>query len=111
MKIIDLTGRILVLLLFFLGIGQTCPAVPWEPTINQVVWQGNAKRLILLVETKERPFYTPNANEEYDRMLNGENYTGLGCAGSARQFLIDNSGGKFSPEFIVVGPLLSLIHI
>lgn len=61
--------------------------------------------LILLVETKERPFYTPNANEEYDRMLNGENYTGLGCAGSARQFLIDNSGGKFSPEFIVVGPL------
>ncbi len=105
MKIIDLTGRILVLLLFFLGIGQTCPAVPWEPTINQVVWQGNAKRLILLVETKERPFYTPNANEEYDRMLNGENYTGLGCAGSARQFLIDNSGGKFSPEFIVVGPL------
>ena len=46
MKIIDLTGRILVLLLFFLGIGQTCPAVPWEPTINQVVWQGNAKRLI-----------------------------------------------------------------
>lgn len=105
MKTTDLIRRTLVLLLLVFGGGQLCQAVPWEPTINQVVWQGDIKRLILLVETPDRPFYTPNAHSEYDQMLNGENYTGLGCVGSARDFLIDNSGGKFRPQFIVAGPL------
>lgn len=77
----------------------------WEPTVNPVVWQGDVKRLVLLVETADRPFYTPDAHEEYAQMLNGDNYTGLGCVGSARQFLVDNSGGKFRPQFIVAGPL------
>ncbi|WP_302385404.1 M6 family metalloprotease domain-containing protein [uncultured Alistipes sp.] len=95
----------LFLLTLLLGCGATGRATSWEPTINQVVWKGDVKRLILLVETSDRPFYTPNAREEYDRMLNGENYTGLGCVGSARDFLIDNSGGKFRPQFIVAGPL------
>ena len=84
---------------------MTCMADSWEPTINQTVFKGDMKRLILLVETEDRPFYTPNAQEEYDRMLNGENYTGLGCEGSAREFLIDNSGGQFRPQFIVAGPI------
>lgn len=105
MKTTDLIRRSLVLLVFLFGCRHKCPASTWEPTINRVVWQGEVKRLILLVETADRPFYTPNANYEYDQMLNGENYTGLGCAGSARQFLIDNSGGKFRPQFIVAGPL------
>lgn len=105
MKITDPIRRMLVLLFLALGTRLSCPAAPWEPTINQVIWQGDVKRLILLVETEDRPFYTPNANYEYDQMLNGEHYTGLGCAGSARQFLIDNSGGKFRPQFIVAGPL------
>lgn len=105
MKTIDLIRKTLVLLLFVSGLRQACTAATWEPTINKVVWQGDVKRLILLVETKERPFYTPDANREYDRMLNGENYTDIGCVGSARQFLIDNSGGKFRPQFVVVGPL------
>lgn len=95
----------LFLLTLLLGCGAAGRATSWEPTINQVVWKGDVKRLILLVETSDRPFYTPNAREEYDRMLNGENYTGLGCVGSARDFLIDNSGGKFRPQFIVAGPL------
>lgn len=77
----------------------------WTPTLNQTIFKGDCKRLVLLVETEDRPFYTQNANHEYDIMLNGENYTGLGCVGSAREFLIDNSGGKFRPQFIVVGPL------
>lgn len=84
---------------------MTCMADSWEPTINQTVFKGDMKRLILLVETEDRPFYTPNAQGEYDRMLNGENYTGLGCEGSAREFLIDNSGGQFRPQFIVAGPI------
>ena len=104
MKTFNLFCRTLFLLLL-VSLGPICRAASWEPTINKVVWQGDIKRLILLVETPDRPFYTPNAHEEYDRMLNGENYTGLGCVGSAREFLINNSGGKFRPQFLVAGPL------
>ncbi|MEF2792272.1 MAG: hypothetical protein U0N09_05935, partial [Alistipes dispar] len=105
MKTTNRICKMLFLLTLLLGCGAAGRATSWEPTINQVVWKGDVKRLILLVETPDRPFYTPNAREEYDRMLNGENYTGLGCVGSARDFLIDNSGGKFRPQFIVAGPL------
>lgn len=99
-----LTGAALTLLAFICT-QQTGRAADWEPTINQTVFKGDLKRLILLVDTDDRPFYTPDANHEYDMMLNGENYTGLGCEGSAREFLIDNSGGQFRPQFIVAGPL------
>lgn len=105
MRKLDLIRRTLFLLLLF-GIRLSGHAASWEPTLNQVSWKGEVKRLVLLVETRERPFYTPNANYEYNQMLNAEHYTGLGCEGSARQFLIDNSGGKFKPQFIVVGPLV-----
>lgn len=105
MKSTNLIPRLLFFLTLLAGCVTTSRAATWNPTINQVIWKGDVKRLILLVETPDRPFYTPNAREEYDQMLNGENYTGLGCAGSAREFLIDNSGGKFRPQFIVAGPL------
>lgn len=105
MKPFDSFRRTALLLLFACGLWHTVRAAGWEPTKNAVVWKGDIRRLVLLVETPDRPFYTPDAREEYDRMLNGENYTGLGCAGSARQFLMDNSGGAFRPQFQVVGPL------
>lgn len=100
-----LTGATLLLLCSLICGRQTCRAADWEPTINQTVFKGDMKRLILLVDTEDRPFYTPDANREYDDMLNGENYTGLGCEGSAREYLIDNSGGQFRPQFIIAGPL------
>ena len=76
-----LTGATLLLLCSLICGRQTCRAADWEPTINQTVFKGDMKRLILLVDTEDRPFYTPDANREYDDMLNGENYTGLGCEG------------------------------
>lgn len=105
MKTLRLIGWALSVMLFLFLMKPACYAQDWEPTLNQTIFQGDCKRLILLVETKDRRFYTPDANAEYDAMLNGENYSGLGCVGSARQFLIDNSGGKFRPQFIVVGPI------
>lgn len=41
----------LFLLTLLLGCGAAGRATSWEPTINQVVWKGDVKRLILLVET------------------------------------------------------------
>lgn len=100
----SLWGTLLVMLSLFVT-KSICYAQDWEPTVNQTIFQGDCKRLVLLVETRDRRFYTPDANAEYDAMLNGENYSGLGCVGSAREFLIDNSGGKFRPKFVIVGPI------
>lgn len=94
------------LLLFLIAAARACAGdTYWEPTINGTVFQGDVKRLIILVESEDRRFYTPNANYEYDIMLNQPGYSGLGCYGSARDYFIDNSGGKFRPEFIIAGPV------
>ena len=39
-------------------------------------------------------------------MLNTPGYSENGATGSAADYFKDNSGGKFSPEFVVVGPVL-----
>ena len=50
-----------------------------------------------------REDYATIAND----MLNQENYTGFdyeNYTGSVRDYFSDNSGGRFKPEFDVVGP-------
>ena len=66
------------------------------------------KGLIILVQFNDRTFSREDYPEILDDMVNKENYTGFGnqtYTGSVRDYFTDNSGGKFQPQFDVVGPV------
>ena len=65
---------------------------------------GSPKSLVILVNFKDTSFVTPNPKMAFSALLNEKGYSANGGTGSARDYFIDNSSGKFSPEFDVVGP-------
>lgn len=65
------------------------------------------KGLIVLVEFNDQKFSRPDYKDIITDMVNKENYTGFDDqkrSGSVRDYFSDNSGGKFKPQFDVVGP-------
>lgn len=66
---------------------------------------GEQRGLVILVEYSDVKFVTPNARVEFSEMLNQEGYQKLGATGSARDWFVDNSMGKFVPTFDVYGPV------
>lgn len=68
---------------------------------------GNQKSLVILVEFTDVKFSSiPDAYDYYNRMLNEEGFSwNNGADGSARDFFVSSSCGKFTPEFKVVGPV------
>ena len=78
------------------------------PTIDY----GNFHGLIVLVDYSDKQFSMDNPGEFYERMINQENYTGFDyngqfvpCTGSVRDYFTAQSGGRFVPQFDVVGPV------
>jgi len=65
---------------------------------------GSPRSLIILVNFADLSFVTPNPQQAFTAMLNVKGYADNGGTGSARDYFIDNSIGKFSPDFDVVGP-------
>ncbi len=76
----------------------------------------NFRGLIVLVDYYDCQFSRSDAQNFYNRMVNEENYTGFtnedgssnyygACTGSVRDYYTDNSQGRFSPTFDVVGPV------
>lgn len=69
---------------------------------------GNPKGLIILVEYKDVKFkdsYEISAQDYFNDMINGEHFSQEGGTGSALQYFKDQSGGKFTPDFDVLGPV------
>lgn len=60
--------------------------------------------LVILVQFPDRPFSVPDPYNAFYRMLNEEGYIDNSATGSARDYYLDNSNGKFNPRFDVVGP-------
>lgn len=76
--------------------------------------EGSPKCLVILANFRDVKFSQPYSDdakvrEYYNNILNGDRYyneaEGYYNPGSARDYFIDNSHGKFSPEFDVVGPV------
>ena len=65
---------------------------------------GDVKSIVILVNYEDVQFVTPDANAAFSRMLNEANYSTNGGTGSARDYFIANSSGKFRPQFDVFGP-------
>jgi M6 family metalloprotease-like protein len=63
--------------------------------------EGTRKYLVALMEYSDLPF--TKTREDFDRLFNEIGYQDNGY-GSIKDFYIQQSYGKFTPEFIVVGP-------
>ncbi len=68
--------------------------------------QGSPRALVVLVMFKERFFSMEDPQDYYSRMLNEEGFADNLATGSARDFFIENSLGRFSPHFDVYGPVI-----
>ncbi len=61
--------------------------------------------LVLMVEFKDQKFSTSGTVENISALMNEEGNNYMGAIGSARDYFIDQSYGKFRPRFDVVGPI------
>lgn len=65
---------------------------------------GSPRSLVILVSFKDKSFQVSNPLESFSNLLNEPEYSANGGTGSAKDYFKDNSFGKFSPQFDVVGP-------
>ena len=65
---------------------------------------GEQRVLVILAEFSDLSFVVDNPQETFKRHLNEEGYTASGGFGSARDYFIAQSDGKFTPKFDVWGP-------
>ncbi len=67
--------------------------------------QGNQKVAVVLVEYQDVKFNLEDPMDYFTRMLNEEGFSDYYATGSARDWFLNSSAGKFDPEFIVMGPV------
>ena len=60
---------------------------------------------VLLVQYKDVKFSSDNPKEAFEQRINGEDYTAEGGCGSIREYFVEQSGGKFTPRFVIIGPV------
>lgn len=83
-------------------------AGPQRIRINDFPTTGDQHSLVILVEFSDKKFTTTgdDTHDFYNKMLNQEGFTySNGANGSARDFYIASSGGRFTPTFDVAGPV------
>ena len=66
---------------------------------------GSLKGLVILVNFQDLSILSDNKQSEFNDLMNGDNYTYNGATGSVRKYFIDQSNGKYTPKFDVVGPV------
>lgn len=66
---------------------------------------GNLKGIILLVEFSDNEFQPEHTADVFHNVMNEPGCTLYGATGSARDYFVDQSGGLFTPDFDVVGPI------
>ena len=67
--------------------------------------KGSPKGLVLLVNFKDVSFNSGNTQSAMSDMMNSDSYTYNGATGSVRKYFSDQSAGKYTPQFDVVGPV------
>lgn len=66
---------------------------------------GDLKGIILLVEFADNSMQSGNDSKKFYSLMNDKGTTIEGATGSARDFYVDQSMGKFTPTFDIVGPI------
>lgn len=67
--------------------------------------EGEVRGLFILVDFEDVKFQPENDSLAFTRQLNVEGYDENGATGSARDYFISQSYGKFTPRFDVIGPI------
>lgn len=67
--------------------------------------KGSPHALILLVEYSDVKFTLDDPHDYFSRMINERGFSDWNATGSAMDFFIENSGGQFTPQFDIVGPV------
>ena len=65
---------------------------------------GSPKSLVILVNFSDKSFTVPTPLTAYTFLLNQSGYSANGGTGSAKDYFMASTYGKFSPNFDVVGP-------
>ncbi len=71
---------------------------------NAFPLSNSPRSLVILVNFSDKSFVTSSAQSAFTNLLNQSGYSANGATGSARDYFMASSYGKFSPEFDVVGP-------
>jgi M6 family metalloprotease-like protein len=66
--------------------------------------KGLVKTLVILVNYSDKSFTIPAPQTSFSNLLNEVGYSANGGTGSARDYFMESSYGKFCPNFDVVGP-------
>ncbi|MCM1111249.1 MAG: M6 family metalloprotease domain-containing protein [Clostridium sp.] len=66
---------------------------------------GSPDALVLLIEFSDVKFQTPDPLKSFDNLTNLPGYDHNGATGSALDYFRENSGGLFSPNFHIYGPI------
>ena len=74
---------------------------PGKPGIAPLSQRG----LVLLVEFSDVHFQPAYTQAVFQGLLNAEGYSQHGAQGSARDYFVSQSMGKYTPQFDVVGPI------
>jgi M6 family metalloprotease-like protein len=65
---------------------------------------GTPKSLVILVNFSDKSYVVPTPQTAFTNLLNQSGYSANGGTGSARDYFMAASLGKFAPQFDVVGP-------
>lgn len=65
---------------------------------------GAPKSLVILVNFSDAGYVTPTPQTAFTNLLNQDGYSANGGTGSARDYFMSSTYGKFAPNFDVVGP-------
>lgn len=79
--------------------------VPENMLTSSFPSMGEQPVLVVLVEYQDVRFTVANPQDYYTRMLNQEGFSDDNGTGSARDYFIECSNGKFSPRFDVYRPI------
>ena len=87
------------------GIRFKAPAGPGLIEGTSFPSMGEQKAVVILVQYADVKFSCADPHDYFSRMLNEPGFSDLGGTGSARDFFMENSNGKFVPQFDVYGPV------
>lgn len=74
-----------------------------------IEWQAPelvSRGLLIIVEFADTPLSAGNTVQSFDSLANADDYTYNGAMGSCKKYYQDQSNGKYTPQFDVVGPVV-----
>jgi len=66
---------------------------------------GSPKSLVILVNFSDVSYVTPSPQTAFTNLLNQSGYSTNGGTGSAKDYFMSSTYGKFAPNFVVIGPV------